>query len=49
MGIFGFFKRNTLKAIQWLDDSKNTIVYRFPMDGRRFDTAAYRLRAGNRS
>lgn len=34
MGIFGFFKRNTLKAIQWLDDSKNTIVYRFPMDGR---------------
>lgn len=34
MGLFSFFKNNTLKAIEWLDDSKNTIVYRYPMDGR---------------
>lgn len=35
MGLFSFLKNNTLKVIEWLDDSKNTIVYRYPMDGRR--------------
>lgn len=34
MGLFNFFKNNTLKSIEWLDNSKNTLVYRFPMDGR---------------
>ncbi len=34
MGLFSFLKNNTLKVIEWLDDSKNTIVYRYPMDGR---------------
>lgn len=33
MGIF-FGKRNQwLKVIEWKDDSKNTIVYRYPIDG----------------
>ena len=31
----GFIKTNLLKSIEWLDDSKDTIVYRFPMDGRQ--------------
>ena len=33
MGIF-FGKRNQwLKVLEWKDDSKNTIVYRYPIDG----------------
>ena len=31
----GFIKTNLLKIIEWLDDSQDTIVYRFPMDGRQ--------------
>lgn len=31
----GFISNNLLKVIQWQDDSKNTIVYKFPMDGRQ--------------
>ena len=30
----GFISNNLLKAIQWTDDTKNTIVYKYPMDGR---------------
>lgn len=30
----GFIKKNLLKVIQWEDSSKNTIVYRFPMEDR---------------
>lgn len=33
--MFGFIKRNLLKSLEWLDDSKDTIVYRYPMDGRQ--------------
>ena len=31
----GFIKTNLIKTIEWLDDSSNTIVYRYPMDGRQ--------------
>ena len=31
----GFIKTNLLKTIEWLDNTSNTIVYRFPMDGRQ--------------
>ena len=32
----GFFKSQLLKIIEWKDDSKDTIVYRFPMhDGKK--------------
>lgn len=30
----GFIKTNLLKSIEWTDNSKNTIIYKFPMDGR---------------
>ena len=30
----GFIKNNLLKVIEWTDDTKNTIVYKYPMDGR---------------
>jgi len=30
----GFIKNNLLKVIEWQDPSKDTIVYKFPMDGR---------------
>jgi len=30
----GFIKNNLLKVIEWQDDSKDTIVYKYPMDGR---------------
>ena len=33
--MFGFLKRNMLKSLEWLDDSKDVIVYRYPMDGRQ--------------
>ncbi|MBQ8468947.1 MAG: SPFH domain-containing protein [Clostridia bacterium] len=31
----GFFSTNILKAIEWADPSKDTIVYKYPMDGRK--------------
>lgn len=31
----GFLSNNLLKAIEWTDDSQNTIVYKYPMDGRQ--------------
>ncbi len=32
----GFFSRNlTLKVLEWQDNSRNTLVYKFPMDGRK--------------
>lgn len=31
----GFFSNNLLKAIEWQDDSRNTIVYKYPIDGRK--------------
>ncbi len=34
MGIFKFFKTQLLKNIDWLDSSADTIVYKFPMEGR---------------
>lgn len=30
----GFIKKNLLKVIEWKDDSKDTIVYRFPVEDR---------------
>jgi len=30
----GFIKNNLLKAIEWQDPTKNTILYKYPMDGR---------------
>ncbi len=31
----GFFSTNVLKAIEWTDASKDTLVYKYPMDGRK--------------
>ncbi len=31
----GFFKTNLLKSLEWVDNSNDTIVYKFPMDGRK--------------
>ncbi|MBQ8431229.1 MAG: SPFH domain-containing protein, partial [Clostridia bacterium] len=33
-GLFGFVKKQLLSVIEWKDDSKDTIVYRFPVDKR---------------
>lgn len=30
----GFFRKQLLEVIEWTDDSKDTIVYRFPMNNR---------------
>lgn len=35
MGLFKFIKSQTLKNIDWLDDSPNTMVYKYPMEGRQ--------------
>jgi len=34
MGLFSFIKRQMLEVIEWKDNSKETIVYRFPMEKR---------------
>ncbi len=34
MGLFGKVKRQLMKVIEWKDDSKNTLVYRFPLTDR---------------
>lgn len=34
MGLFRILKSQLLKNIDWLDNSQNTMVYRFPMEGR---------------
>ena len=34
MGLFNIFKSQLLKNIDWLDNSQDTMVYRFPMEGR---------------
>ena len=34
MGLFKFVKSQLLKNIDWLDDTNNTMVYKFPMEGR---------------
>ena len=31
----GFFKTNLLKSLEWVDNSQDTIVYKYPMDGRQ--------------
>ena len=34
MGLFNFVKKQLLKVIEWKDNSKDTIVYRFPLTDR---------------
>ena len=34
MGLFSFVKSQLLKSIDWTDPSSNTMVYKYPMDGR---------------
>ena len=34
MGLFGFFKKQLLKVVEWEDSSKDTIVYRYPLTDR---------------
>jgi membrane protease subunit (stomatin/prohibitin family) len=31
----GFFKTNLLKSLEWVDNSSDTLVYKYPMDGRQ--------------
>ena len=31
----GFFKTNLLKSLEWVDNTQDTIVYKYPMDGRQ--------------
>ena len=35
MGLFSFTKSQLLKSLEWTDNTKNTIVYKYPMDGRQ--------------
>lgn len=34
MGLFNFIKRQLLEVIEWEDESKDTLVYRFPLEKR---------------
>lgn len=34
MGLFSGLKSQLLKSVEWTDDSKDTLVYKYPMDGR---------------
>lgn len=35
MGVFNFIKSQLLKVVEWTDDSRDIIVYRFPMEGQK--------------
>ncbi|HBP43299.1 MAG TPA: hypothetical protein DD621_01235 [Clostridiales bacterium] len=35
MGLFSFTKSQLLKSLEWTDNSKDTLVYKYPMDGRQ--------------
>ena len=35
MGVLNFIKGQLLKVVEWSDDSQNTLVYRFPMEGKQ--------------
>ncbi len=37
---FEFIKSQLLKIVEWKDDSKDTLVYRFPMNGRQLMTGS---------
>lgn len=38
--MMGFFKKQFLDVIQWLDDSSNTLVYMFPMEDQEIQNGA---------
>ena len=44
MGLFNFLKKQSLKVIEWQDDSKDTLVYRYPLTDR--EEKVLRLRFG---
>jgi len=40
MGIFNFFKNQFIEIIEWLDDSNDTIIYKFPDEDREIKMGA---------
>ena len=34
MGLFNFMKKQLLKVIEWEDNTKDTVVYRYPLNDR---------------
>ena len=38
--MMGFFKKQFLDVIQWLDESSNTLVYMFPMEDQEIQNGA---------
>jgi len=40
MGIFNFIKSQFIEVIEWTDDSNNTMVYRFPVQGKEIKMGA---------
>lgn len=40
MGLFNFMKGQCLEVIEWLDDSQDTMVYRFPVQGQEIKMGA---------
>lgn len=40
MGLFSFIKNQFIEVIEWTDDTKNTIVYRFPVENKEIKMGA---------
>lgn len=40
MGLFGFFKSQFIEVIEWTDNSSNTMVYKFPVQGNEIKMGA---------
>lgn len=40
MGILNFLKNQFIEVIEWLDDSQDTMVYRFPVEGQEIKMGA---------
>lgn len=40
MGLFGFFKSQFIEVIEWTDNTSNTMVYKFPVQGNEIKMGA---------
>lgn len=40
MGLFKFIKSQFIEVIEWTDSSTNTMVYRFPVEGKEIKMGA---------
>ena len=48
MGVLDFLKTQVLEVIEWVDDSRDTLSFRFPDDDKAIKRGAQLIVRGNR-